>query len=136
MEREVANMAEAPQGQSQELKCIIHIGKEKSFEKVKLFSMDLLKNCKEKSLVYKFRVSSEYASISIPESVDNTTGYHSSCCKKFTAVGAKELQLAIEKQSTLGGQSLLRESTFNQTDSGICQLLVYTLSYDVNEYIL
>ena len=50
--------------------CILHIGKDKSCEKVKLFSVPLLEKCREKSLVYKFRENSEYANITIPEKVD------------------------------------------------------------------
>jgi hypothetical protein len=87
---------EAPQSELQQVKCILHIGKETGSEKVKLFTVQMLENCREKSLVYKFREKSEYATIIIPESADNNTGYHSSCYRKFTAVSAKELKAALE----------------------------------------
>jgi hypothetical protein len=86
---------EAPQSELQQVKCILHIGKETGSEKVKLFTVQMLENCREKSLVYKFREKSEYATIIIPASADNnTSGYHSSCYRKFTAVSAKELKAA------------------------------------------
>lgn len=61
---------EAPQSELQQVKCILHIGKETGSEKVKLFTVQMLENCREKSLVYKFREKSEYATIIIPASAD------------------------------------------------------------------
>jgi hypothetical protein len=110
---------EAPQSELQQVKCILHIGKETGSEKVKLFTVQMLENCREKSLVYKFREKSEYATIIIPASADNNTGYHSSCYRKFTAVSAKELKAAKEKQGSLDEQSVSSAgSNINQTESG------------------
>ena len=103
--------------------CILHIGKDKSCEKVKLFSVPLLEKCREKSLVYKFRENCEYANITIPEKVDSTTGYHSSCYKKFTAVSAKQVKEATDKQSALDEQCVSSaDSTEKQQNSGNYQI--------------
>ncbi|KZS05073.1 Uncharacterized protein APZ42_031827 [Daphnia magna] len=64
----------------------------------------------------------DVASINIPASADNTTEYHSSCYRKLTALSAKELKSAIEKQGALDKQSASysADSNINQpSDSGV-----------------
>ena len=108
------------------LKCILHIGKEnsKANEPLKKFSQEQLDNCRKKSLVYKFRKKSDYGSISIPECVSESTGFHKSCYSNFTAVKAKELLEALEKQKVLDEQSAVLEPTSIQQEPGIIFLSI------------
>lgn len=110
-------MEEASQRFVEQLKCILHVGEDKKCEPVKKFSIELLNTCKKKSVVYKFRDNSDYKNIVIPTTVTDSTGYHSSCYKKYTAVRNQEVESALEKQKALDEQSVSSQSAIQPTDN-------------------
>jgi phosphorylcholine metabolism protein LicD len=89
-------------------------------EDVKKFTVEMLEKCREKSVVYKFRNKSTYSDIVIPDVVNENTGYHTACYKKYTAVGTKEVQSAIEKQLAIESQQrhALSQSASSQEEQG------------------
>ncbi|KAK4024705.1 hypothetical protein OUZ56_010127 [Daphnia magna] len=93
-------MASGVEGVSKESsKCVIHVAE--CSETVKIFTAKHLKKCQDAQLVYKFRAKTKYSTIQVPESLENSPGYHPSCYSKFTSVSSQEVQLAVEKQNFL-----------------------------------
>jgi hypothetical protein len=66
------------------------------------------------SVAYKFRVF-DFKDIFVPLIESDSTGYHSSCYKKYTAVKNKDVESALSKQKALDEQSVLVESTLQPT---------------------
>ena len=61
------------------LECILHLGEKINSEPVKKFSQELLDNCRQKAVAHKFRTTSCYHGINIPQIVTESPGCHSSC---------------------------------------------------------
>lgn len=89
----------------------------------KKFTQQILDSCQKKSLVYKFREKSEYKTIVIPDVVSDSTGYHSSCLKKFTAVKTTEMDGAVEMQKALDEQAKQAANQILQETAGIKQFI-------------
>ncbi|KZS02554.1 Uncharacterized protein APZ42_000363, partial [Daphnia magna] len=82
-----------------------HIVDTASTEKIKMFDDEKLLKCKNALLVYKFRTNSKFSGLNLPETPDDTQGYHSSCYSKFTAVSSSQIKLAKEKQCNKNSES-------------------------------
>ncbi|XP_045026394.1 uncharacterized protein LOC123470305 [Daphnia magna] len=70
-----------------------------------MFDDEKLLKCKNALLVYKFRTNSKFSGLNLPETPDDTQGYHSSCYSKFTAVSSSQIKLAKEKQCNKNSES-------------------------------
>ena len=71
--------------------CVIHIVDTASTEKIKMFDDEKLWKCKNAT-------NSKFSALILPETPNDTQGYHSSCYSKFTAVSSSQIKLAKEKQ--------------------------------------
>ncbi|KAI9565077.1 hypothetical protein GHT06_008828 [Daphnia sinensis] len=85
--------------------CVIHIVDTSSTEKIKMFDDEKLLKCKNALLVHKFRTNSKFSGLNLPETPDDTQGYHSSCYSKFTAVSSSQIKSAKEKQCNKNSES-------------------------------
>lgn len=72
-------------------KCCLHIGPSFSGENVILFTENSIEKCREKKEVRDSikKKKSKFDDITLPDVIDQTTGYHASCFKSYCAVHLK-----------------------------------------------
>lgn len=76
----------------------MHIGSGTTKEKLILFTAESLKIChvKQEIRIKEAKRKSKYDGITLPESPDDSIGYHASCYRFFTNIRSKQQTVAIE----------------------------------------
>lgn len=100
-------------------KCILHLEQTQTKEGIISFNEITLKKCNEAQLVYQSRSNSKFHGIIVPPFLDNASGYHPKCYKKYTAVKSGEKNAVLENISI--------HSNGQSSQSGIYRSLLRTL---------
>lgn len=83
--------------------CVFKINCDANTDTVKLFNKKTLKTAKDKLNIRK-TCNLKYCDVILPETVDNTSGYHYACYKLFTSINRRSLDL-YEKMACSPGTS-------------------------------
>lgn len=73
-------------------KCCLHIGADTSTERIILFTEKSIQTCRSKKELRdkEKKRKSKYDDVTLPDLIDQTTGYHASCFRNFTSVHLKK----------------------------------------------